>query len=349
MLNKYASFPAALSLSTAVLLSACGGGGGGGTSTEIPVATVLTYSSVPVTIPPATYAMGSAERGAWNVLQEARILCGFGSPKQDARLDAAALAHARYLTEMSVTTTPEFLSHYETVTSNRYYTGYGPWDRTTYQRYGDQVAEILEATVWNDEVGNPPVFTPPDQRGAASMRNLLNTVYHLTGAMYDGADVGFGVDIQTAVSGTSRREEYRFGSLNGYQTQVIRLGAGNLATYPCANSINVPPVFVPAYESPNPFPAMTSTSQTLGPPIYLKVDSGQVLTLGTASVTSSSGVGIPITVLTAANDRQREIAANEVFVVPNNALLPNTNYQVSLSGIINSTRFTRNFTLRTGQ
>lgn len=357
-LSRCANVPAKLAAPLLVAtfsLVACGGGGDASPpSTPSPAAvTSQTFASVQVTIPASTYASGSPERGAWDVLQQARVLCGFGALRQNTRLDAAALAHAKYQTHIAVTTTPLFLSHYEDIPDDPFYTGFAPWHRTLAQGYGDQVAEILEAINFSYDVSNPPPSTPLALRGAASMRNLMNTVYHLTGAMFAGADVGFGADIQTAVSGTSRREEYRFGSLNGFQTQLIRLGAGTLATYPCNNSINVPIEFFPAFESPNPFPSMTSPLQLVGPPIYLKVDAGQALTLNTRSVVSSTGISVPTTVLTAANDAQAEITDNEIFVVPDNALSPDTRYQVDLSGTIRNTRtgavspFNRSFSMVT--
>ncbi|MDD2878903.1 MAG: hypothetical protein PHQ58_00570 [Rhodoferax sp.] len=343
-MTKATTFSLPLLLSLA--LAACGGGGGGDSAVVAP-GTVLPPTTV--TIPTATYAAGSAELGGYTVLQQARVLCGFGALRQNTRLDAAALNHARYLTSISSASGTSVLSHYEDIPTDPYYTGYFPWDRTTATGYGDQVAEILEATVWDYDTGNPPVFPALAQRGADSMRSLLNTVYHLTGAMYAGADVGFGADVQTIATGTtSRREEYRFGSLNGYQTTTINLGSGNVATYPCQGSTDIPSAFVPANESPNPFPAMTSTSQTVGPPIYLKVDAGQVLRVTSSSV-SQNGVSVPTTVLTAANDPNRDLGANEVFVIPTIALSSNTNYQVSLSGTISGAPFSRSFSMSTGQ
>ncbi|OIN93379.1 MAG: hypothetical protein AUJ20_04305 [Comamonadaceae bacterium CG1_02_60_18] len=345
-----------LLFSVALVLTACGGGGGdemtaGATPTG---ASATQIASKAVTLPVSTYSPASAELGAWTVLQTARALCGFGALRQVARLDAAALAHARYLTSESVANASSGLSHLETNTGNPSYTGYEPWDRTQHQGYGTQVAEILEGTTWNYDVANPPVFPSMLERGAQSMLNLLTTVYHLQGAMYEGADVGMGADLQTLVQGTSKREEYRFGSLNGYQTQRIKLGQGQLATYPCQDSINVPPAFAPAYETPNPFPAITSAQQTVGPPIYLKADAGQVLTL-TDSVVSSNGVAVATTWLTRANDPARiapfqpYIGINEVFVVPSAALRANTSYQVKLVGYLDGIPFNQTFTMSTGQ
>lgn len=331
-------------------LAACGGGGGGdapaptsAASSDLPV-----ISASPVSVPSATYAADSAERGGWQILQEARGLCGFGLLTQDSRLDAAALAHAKYQTNQSKLTGDSLLSHFETVSADPNYTGYEPWDRARAQGYGTQVAEIIAATVWRYDVTNPPAFPTPAQRGAESMLNLLNTVYHLTGALYEGADVGLGADLLTIASGSDRREEFRFGSLNGFQTRRLPLGQGKLATYPCQGSVNVPTTFVPAYESPNPFPTMTSPLQVVGPPIYLKVDSGQVLRLTAHNITRSDGAAVSSTVITRANDPAGMIGDNEVFVVPTAMLQANTRYSISLTGTINGRAFVRDFSMVTG-
>lgn len=334
-------------------LLACGGGGGGANSTATSTSPT-TIASAAVTIPVGNYAAGSAELGGYKTLQTARVLCGFGALRQNTQLDAAALNHARYLTSESLATGTSLLSHLETNTANSYYKGYAPWDRTNHpsQYYGNQVAEILESTTWDYDVANPPALPTLEQRGTNSMISLLTTVYHLQGALYDGLDVGFGADLRTTASGTSRHEEYRFGSLNGWQTQSFVMGDGQVATYPCQGSANVPTSFAPAYESPNPFPALTSTLQLVGPPIYIKADAGQVLTL-TSSTISSAGAVVSTTVLTHANDPARDgsgqpyIGVNEAFVVPSVALAPNTVYQVTLSGQVDRQSFSRSFTMST--
>ncbi len=189
------------------------------------------------------------------------------------------------------------------------------------------------------------------------MRDLLNTVYHLSGAMEEGVEVGFGVYMATQkINNTTWREEYRFGSLNGYETKWVTLGANKVVTYPCQGSTNIPPAFIPANESPNPFPGMTDTSQSVGSPIYIKVDRGQTLNVATYSVTASaSNTVVPTTLLTQANDPNRAsngqayIGAHEAFVVPLSALNPNTTYRVDLTGTVNRTPFTRSFAMSTGQ
>ena len=94
----------------------------------------------------------------------------------------------------------------------------------------------------------------------------------------------------------------------------------------------------------------------MGPPIYLKVDAPQVLTVNPLSSSIiQNGAAVPFTVLTKDNDPNIDavnnrpyIGANEVFVIPTTPLTPNTSYQVSLNGTTNGVPFNRTFTMTTG-
>ncbi|WP_296490572.1 hypothetical protein [Rhodoferax sp.] len=338
-----------LSLILSLSLVACGGGGGG--------------DSAPVV--PASYAPGSAELGAWEVLSKARTLCGFdGSDPlvrltRNAKLDAAALSHSKYLVDLSFATGDSVLSHLET-RGVAGFTGVYPWDRAVYQGYNyAALAEILEATVW--DYTSAPTFPTMQVRGADSMRSLLNTVYHLSGAMYEGADVGFGAYLKTTmINATTWREEYRFGSLNGFEDagRRITLGTGKVATYPCQNSSDIPPAFDPANESPNPFIGTAYANALVGPPIYLKVDAPQTITVNAlSSRISRGGATVPFVVLSSSNDPNKDpvdgqpyITPNEIFVIPTVALNPDTDYEVTLNGKVGLTAFPQiTFTMRTGQ
>lgn len=339
-----------LSLILSLGLVACGGGGSstGVTSTpSISYDNTVTQLAVPIQTSP--YPPESAETGGWNVLQTARKLCGFKELTQNTQLDMAELAHANYLTYESVLLSSTVLAHDEPNTTNPFFTGNDPMIRAQYQGYGLSgsvvVAEILAATTWPNNFGVLPTMK---QSGGNAMRDLLNTVYHLTGAMYNGPDIGLGASQKTAAQGV----EFRFGALNGYQSTVsaprILLGAGNLATYPCEGSSNIPSSFTPANEVPNPLP----NSTTVGPPIYLKVDENQTLVVNTStSSVSTSNVPVTTTLLTNSNDtaNPKLIGGHEAFLVPNQPLSPNTDYVVTLNGTINGIAFpTRSFTMRTG-
>ncbi len=269
---------AAVAMVVALTLAACGGGGGGTPATSAaPAPSSTAVTSSPLPIPNSTYAAGSAELGGWTVLQQARAACGFKSLTQNTTLDQAAKLHAQYMTYIATRSIPEYLSHYEqslssapnsttvcnpsvetcnpdTGVNNPFYRGIYPWDRTYALGYGTEVGEIIEASVW--PTSNLAAIPSAEVRGADSMRNLMNTVYHLIGAMYEGSDVGFGADTQATSRGTT---ETRFGSLNGFHSTILSIGANTVATYPCDKVINVPPTFIPAQESPNPCIGPTGT------------------------------------------------------------------------------------------
>jgi hypothetical protein len=339
-----------LSLILSLSLVACGGGGGEDSTPAVP----------------AIYVPGAAELGAWKVLSDARTLCGFNGSDplvkfaRNARLDAAALSHSKYQVDLSIATRESVLSHMETAGVPGF-TGIYPWDRAVYQGYNyRELAEILTATVW--DYTRTPAFPTMEQRGTDSMRGLLNTVYHLSGAMYEGADVGLGVYMKTTmISATTWREEYRFGSINGFEntSRRITLGTNKLVSYPCQGSSNIPPKFLPADESPNPLIGTSYANAVVGPPIYLKVDAPQVLTLNAASSSITlNGVAVPFLILNKDNDPNIDpmapnnapyITANEGFVIPVQALQPNASYRVTLNGKVGSTDFPQvTFTMTTG-
>jgi hypothetical protein len=333
----------------AIGLVACGGGGG----TTPTVTNVLPTPSV--SISPANYAAGTAEIGAYTALQTARVLCGFGEVKQDPKLDAASLAHAIYLVNKSFASGTSVLSHYERDANNLPdvnnpdFTGEGLGERAVAQGYIYwALAEILEAT--SQDYPMQPTLSNLEERGASSVRNLLNTVYHLSGAMYEGRDVGVGAYQKSVkINSTTWREEYRFGALVGYKQSAspVVLGARQIATYPCTGIINIPPSFAPANESPNPFP---NSSQLVGPPIYVKVDAGQTLVLTSYSIRLKNGPTVPTVLIDYAYDQRiaKEVGLNESFVVPNVALIPSATYQVTLKGTIGGIAFpTRSFEFST--
>jgi len=267
MMTKPRAF--SLSLVLALGLVACGGGGDSPAPTSV-------LPTITLPIRESSYLAGSAELAGYTVLQQARKLCDFRELTQDTRLDDASLNHARYRTSVSFASGTSVLSHYEDITTDPYYAGHYPWDRTVVTNYGTYVAEILVGTWWFYDRSNLSLVIPSlAQRGTESIRSLLDTVY---------------------------------------------------------------------------------VNAVVGPPIYLKVDRGQKLSVAdTSKIVSQSGHEVPFSVLTHANDPNIDpisgkpfIDPNEVFVVPTVPLDPYTTYQVTLYGSIDGMAFTRSFAMSTG-
>lgn len=339
--------PAALAAFTLALAS-CGGGGGdsgAGFSSGTP-ATPPGNVTPQGSLPPSTYAAGSGELAAWNYLQNARAQCGFGTLTQNTKLDAASRAHASYL--IAETTDTNFaVGHGEPNGNNPFFTGNTPADRATFAGYGPQVIEILTATAeMYSATGTAVPVQPTDAvRGERGMRSLINSVAHLSGAMAGARTGGLGAQTSSkeTQSGNVRNltVNYRLDALLGFQEGTQLLGAGNVASYPCAGSVDIDYAFAPATESPNPFPDITDPSAEVGPPIYIRTDPGAVLQITARSLRNAAGVEQTMRTDVGA------IGAHEFFMVPATRLVPGAVYTVNFAGTANGSAFTRTFTFRT--
>jgi hypothetical protein len=236
------------------------------------------------------------------------------------------------------------------------FTGAGPQQRMVTKGYPSNpgYSEFLDFTRITAAAGTATSMTMNEARGALSMRNLLTTVYHQTSAFWPGRDGGVGHDYRTSsvLSGgaTWSLEDYHFGALTGWAAPAVtqKLGSGNIATYPCAAASYANASWSPAYESPNPFPEITSASVVYGTPVYFKADAGSTLVVTAATVTKvSDGSVLALRQLSKANDPAAEIGDNEVFLVPTTALAVGASYSVSATGTLNGTAFTKTFMFST--
>lgn len=301
----------------------------------------------------ASYPSGTVERGAFDELIRVRTGCGFGGLLQNTKLDAAEAAHAYYLAKNSADSTDtDFIGHYESSERN-YYTGNAPWDRAVFQGYQyEGLAEILSALGDSFLNTSPSPITVNAALGTSSIRDLIATVYHLQGSLYEGRDVGIGSNSQVGIfTSRSKYQAFRYGTtvawMNGSSPQ--KLGTAIVASYPCGRITNVRPNFSPAIESPNPFPNITDTKIEIGTPIYFKVDSGQTLTVTSFVLTRvSTNTIVTTTTLTSANDPNARLKAHEVFFVPTAQLSVNELYRVQASGTVDRTAFSKDFVFGTG-
>lgn len=344
-------------LGAVLALTGCGGGGGGGNDVAAvaeptPAAPVAKAPDAPPAAteaagewPSGTYAAGSAEQAAWNVLQASRSQCGFGVLEQDVRLDAASRAHARYLlAEGSAGTFA--IGHAESNGNNPYFTGAYATDRAQQAGYGPYVIELLTASTETYVSVDPMPQPTAADRGERDMRALLNSVAHLSGAMASARVGGLAVetkqDRSTASDGmTTLVVNQRLGVLIGQQESLPLLGAGKVASYPCAGTLDASYAFAPATEEPNPFPAVTDPNVQMGPPIYLRADDGSDLRVTSYSLKDASGTVLPVR--TNAVPRQ----GHEFFMVPKQKLSPDSRYTVDLQGTANGASFHQAFEFRT--
>ena len=328
------------------LLSACGGGGGGGATDTNGAMTVVNGTTMPTpvavvmpTLAASTYAAGSEELSAFNLLNFERDHCGFGLLAQNTQLDAAAKSHADYQILNSV------VSHTETVATPGF-TGRQPLDRIVAKGYtgtGGVTDEIVAYTGIADKTG----------LGANGIRGLLNAPYHLRGLMGTYRDVGLSVRNSTDL-GTSTPSVYlQVDAAYKATAGPIVAGSADINTYPCQGSTGINNKL--SNESPNPVPGRDLVTNPLGSVVYLAVKEGNTLTISGASMTQVSN-GQPVTLrtpITSANDPYRGCSegcfkANQAYVAADAPLQTNTAYQVIISGSNNTTTFSRSFTFTTG-
>ena len=347
-------------LALAASLAACGGGGSSAPASSSPAPTpaaVPTPSPAPapatnpdlvLSVTAPTYSAGSVERGAWSVLMDERSACGFGLVQQDSRLDASNSAHAKFLADLSIATKVSWGGHGEDPTAPAPgFTGGNALDRAVRQGFPStaSVDEILSSDTALHSNASGDQFASNEAQGASSIRRLMSTVYHLSGAMFPGRLGGVGsAHASTAYDSTTTFEVYRFGSLIAINdSNAQRLGSGVVATYPCAAAKHVSATFLPATESPNPFADVTSSSVVYGTPVYLKVDASSVLAVTSSTITRVAD-GSLLTVRQVAHSTDPLIGANEFFVVPTAALTPGAAYSVSVTGTVDGAPFTKTFT-----
>lgn len=360
-----------LTLSACATITACGGGGGGGggglallSPAAAPAPSADPAAPAPSAAAPALasagtdtlqrsaaagpYADASPERAAFNRLQQVRGDCGFGLLNPNARLDQASRAHVNYLIAAS-SATLSVTGHGEPDTNNPYFTGGSPADRAAAAGYGASVEEGLDA--WTQSRSGPLASAAslpandPSAWGRASMDSLINSVYHLSTAVSGAIDVGMGSAYKRFDQSDSTTYRYtdlfRFGYLAGSQTGTQKLGAGNVATYPCAASTDVAYAFAPANESPNPFPEINSASVLVGPPVYLRTDLGNILSVSSYGLKDAAGAAVSVRTDTPG------IGNHEFFMVPRSPLTPDSRYTASFVGTANGKAFTVNFTFKT--
>lgn len=331
-------------LAALAALTACGGGGGGGAS-DAPATPAApdTSSTIVTTVPAATYS-GEAQQ-AYNRLNSERAACGFGKLAQNAQLDQAAQAHADYQLIHNV------VSHYEDAAA--YPAGF---TGATFENRLSAAGYPLLTGTGTETMYSDNFLNSYTGFGEKSARTLMALPYHLVGMMMPNNDVGVAVRsvasvTPTVVGGLQNSSVFNFGVKTGQVAQTM--DATTVLTYPCQGVTGVD--YRVRQESPNPVPGRDLATDPIGPGIAVMVRKGQTLVITSATMTNATtGAAIPLRApISAVNDPNPGTLSgygNYMGVlVPDEALAPNTSYQVSISGTNNGTAFTvPTFTFTTG-
>jgi uncharacterized protein YkwD len=317
-------------------VAGCGGGGDDGDD-----AASSADARVPALVA-SSYAAGSEELAAFNLLNAERARCGFGTLAQSAQLDAAATGHADYQSLNNL-----FTHVQDPVAYPSGFTGEVPSDRVAAAGYPG-------AGVVADEIVRFVGATRKDGLGTRGVRDLLSAPYHLRGLMGGYRDVGVSVrssaDVGSSAGGLVYLQinaAYKDGA--GPQS----LAAGEVSTYPCEGTTGVNRQL--RNETPNPVPGRDLAVNPLGAVVYVAVREGNTLRIRSAVMTEVQ-TGRPVTLrppVTAGNDphgpcQEGCFEPHQGYLAADAPLLANAPYQVVLNGSSNGVAFNRVFTFVTG-
>ena len=318
------------------LLASCGGGGGGGDSSQT---TVPSSANLQQTVIASTYAPGSEELAAFNLLNYERNRCGFGLLRQNVQLDAAAKAHGDYQILNNV------VSHLEE-TGKPGFTGITPSDRVVAKNYIGAGGVTDEIVAYNGTADKTGLAT-------SSIRGLLNAPYHLRGLVGGYREIGVSVrssaDLASSTPAVYLQIDAAYKIIEGPQLT----GSSDINTYPCEGTSGVN--YQLRNETPNPVPNRDLSTNPLGSVVYMAVRVGNTLVITNATmIDMSNGQAVALRApVTAANDpyapcQEGCFKSHQAYVAADGPLQKNAAYQVLINGSNNGTAFSRVFTFTTG-
>jgi uncharacterized protein YkwD len=337
---------AAAALILTLTLAGCGGGGDGtapattSTTTQSPAPAVDVYSYEP---PAPTYAPGSYELTAFNLLNAERSRCGFGKLKQSVKLDQAAHNHAQWIMLNNFT-----VSHNEQPGTPGF-TGVNAADRAFAVGYDGYVGEEAGAASKNDSTtGNI---------GEAWIRLLLSTPIHGSGLVSPGYGSDFGIGFSDAspdpLWASLRAGDLLTGNLKSEwdadaQRAASAYAPGEVKTYPCDGTVGIMTKI--ANEIPNPVPDRNLATNPTGSAIVVLSAPGTTLKLGGSTLIHiASGAGVPMRAgVTDGVGSVVNLGPDTGFYLPDVPLAPNARYQFTFSGTVDGKPFTKTFSFETG-
>ena len=303
------------------LLAACGGGGGGSTSTSSSTSPASAGNTGTLSSP--QYAPGSPELAAFTELNSLRQECSFPALSENTLLDQAAANHLAYLQDNQA------IGHTE-IQGDPGYTGATLQQRAQAVGYPfGAVGEIIDADT-------------TDVGGAQAVVALATVPYHAALAFAPFTDIGAAYG--PVVMGPTTTY-YTAEVTLGYQVQAASYGNAPL-TFPCEGTTGLPT----GATSETPTPAINGQAVAfpIGTPIVVEGNAGDTVLLASGQMTDPSGNVIALDLLDSSDDSNHEMPPWAAAGFPARPLQPNTTYGVTLTGTINGTTFSRNFSFATG-
>jgi uncharacterized protein YkwD len=287
-------------------------------------------TSLQTLVPKASYDLGSQELAAFTYLNTRRAACGFGNLKQDIRLDAAALAHAKYI----ALPVEAAISHVEAqMISPELFTGINPIDRALAKAYPATQASFDEdfGAGYLSETNFAEVISA----------DLMNAPFHLLSLLRPNRDVGIGV--YSANRGANSLP-FRAVVLN-MSTAVGTQEPNGVQTYPCQGSSLAGSFY--GGEIPNPFPGRNYALNPMGSPLAILSPTGTTLSLQHYSLRrTGDSQELALNVLSTSN-RSTYIRSNEIVLMPELPLAAGSSYDVKLTGTVDGVAWAKGFTFTT--
>lgn len=327
-------------IAVAAMLVACGGGGDGGGSGGVAASGGATTSaSVALITSPTPPGSGvdAEELAAFNALNAQRSACGFGQLNWNTSLATAALGHADWQIKNN------YISHNQ-IAGTLGFTGVNFSDRF--------IAAGLSNFVGTDEIAGFSGSNSKTGQGSRLVRELLSAPYHAFGLLGSYTDVGFAVRNATDAASTYGdrvllQANLLYQSATGPQLPSSP-AASAVRTYPCQGTTGTR--FSLTGEEPNPVQGRDLSVNPIGHPVLIEaVNASSLLVISSASIAPQSGLAVTLlSTLTQSTDTNNIIRSNQAVLMPNAPLTANTTYNVSVTGTVDGTPFSSNFSWTTG-
>lgn len=315
----------ATSILMTALLAACGGGGGassGSTTTStttVPSGTTLTTSQ---------YASGSVEAAMFSAINADRQMCGFPVYQENTLLDQAAQNHTVYMLDNGGT-----ITDFETQ-GNPGFTGVTGQDRAEYVGWPTGVST---------GTGSAGYYTnatlTSTQYGDALVAAWASGVYHQSLLVDPMSLTGLGVS-QTTYNGYP---QLAASLMIGEFVNTMSASASPM-TFPCQGATGLP------YENGGgETPTAPGVTGAFGTPVSIVGNPSDVIRISSGSMIDlANSASVPLQALDSSTDPNHVLPAYVGVVYPTSPLTANTQYSVTISGTVNGTPFSRNFTFTTG-
>ncbi|WP_454872995.1 CAP domain-containing protein [Paraburkholderia xenovorans] len=261
----------------------------------------------------------------FNQVNAYRQQCGFPAVQQNTVLDQAAQAHAMWEGLNNQVADNE-------TAGQQGFTGVSYVDRAVHFGFpsgaiGGGVSAALYST--------SPL--PESQYGQYLVYEWISTVYHSQILLTPVTTIGIG-EYETTSNGSTTA----WGSLSLLNTSMQQVSTSGPLTFPCQGTTGVP--YKAVSESPTP----PNTSGPWGTPVVVMGNATDTIVLQSGTMTDTSGNVINLQLLDSAKDPNKLTQAYAGVAYPATPLTANTTYTVSLTGTVNGTAFSRNFSFTTG-